>query len=195
MYNLESIKRFCFNCKKCDLYKTRTNVVFGDGNENADLMFIGEGPGYNEDQTGIPFVGRAGKLLDKMLNAINLSRQDVYIANIVKCRPPNNRNPLKQESDICIDYLRWQVKLIKPSIIVCLGSVAAKNIIDPNFRLTANRGIWIKKGNVDIIASFHPAALLRDEKKKSPAWEDFKSIKSKYDELNQQSEEEELVNV
>lgn len=195
MYNLEEIKKFCFNCRKCDLHKTRTNVVFGDGYENADIMFIGEGPGYNEDKTGIPFVGRAGKLLDKMLSAISLSRKDVYIANIVKCRPPNNRNPLKQESDICIDYLRWQVKLIKPKIIVCLGSVAAKNIIDPDFRITANRGLWVKKGNIDIIATFHPAALLRDEKKKSPAWEDFKNLKSKYDDLNQLSDKEELINV
>ncbi len=183
MYNLEDIKKYCLECKKCDLHKTRKNVVFGNGYEKADIMFIGEGPGYNEDVQGKVFVGRAGHLLDRMLNAIDLKRNQIYITNIVKCRPPNNRNPYEDESKKCIEYLRWQVKLIKPKIIVCLGAVSARNIIDKRFRITANRGEWIEKGNFFIMPTYHPAALLRDESKKKPAWEDFKNIKSKYIEL------------
>ncbi|RKD30858.1 uracil-DNA glycosylase [Thermohalobacter berrensis] len=183
MYTLEEVKNYCKLCQKCDLYKNRTNVVFGEGNVKADIMFIGEGPGYNEDIQGRPFVGVAGQLLTKMIKAINLDRKDVYITNIVKCRPPNNRNPFEKESEKCIEYLRWQVKLINPKIIVCLGAVSGRNIISPNFRVTMDRGKWFKKGTFNIIATFHPAAILRDKSKKKPAWDDFKSIKAKYNEL------------
>lgn len=183
MYTLEEIKTFVYGCRKCQLNSTRTNVVFGEGNPKADIMFIGEGSGYNEDVQGRPFVGVAGQLLDKMLNAIGIEREDVYISNIVKCRPPNNRNPLEDESKICIEYLRWQVKIIDPKIIVCLGAVSARNIIDSNFRVTKDRGKWFKVGKFDIITTYHPAAVLRDENKKRPAWEDFKNIRKKYDEI------------
>ncbi|EOC99975.1 uracil-DNA glycosylase [Caldisalinibacter kiritimatiensis] len=183
MYTLDELNNIVQKCKRCNLHKTRTNVVFGEGNENADIMFIGEGPGYNEDIQGRPFVGAAGKLLDKMLKAIDLDRNEIYIANIVKCRPPNNRNPLRTESEKCIEYLRWQVHIIRPKIIVCLGAVSARNIIEPQFRITKDRGKWVKKGQFYIMPTYHPAALLRDENKKRPAWEDLKNIRSKYNEI------------
>lgn len=183
MYDLNEVKNYCLICKKCRLHETRTNVVFGEGNEDADIMFIGEGPGYNEDKQGKPFVGAAGHLLDKILAAINLNRNDIYIANIVKCRPPGNRNPLPEEMSSCIDYLRWQVKLINPKIIVCLGAVSARNIISPDFRITKDRGQWINKGKFFIMPTYHPAAVLRDDNKKRPVWEDFKKIREKYDDL------------
>lgn len=183
MYSLKELENFVHKCKKCPLGENRTNIVFGEGNEEADIMFIGEGPGYYEDKTGRPFVGKAGQLLNKMLNSIGLTRKDVYIANIVKCRPPNNRNPSEYESKACLDFLRWQVKIINPKIIVCLGAVAAKNIIDRDFSVTKNRGIWYNKGKFHIIATYHPAALLRDNSKKKYAWEDLKSIRDKYEQI------------
>lgn len=183
MYNLKELEAFVHQCKRCPLYKNRTNVVFGEGNPQADVMFIGEGPGYYEDQMGRPFVGRAGQLLDKMIESIGFKRDEVYIANIVKCRPPNNRDPHDEESEKCLDFLRWQVKIVDPIIIVCLGAVSARNIIDKNFRITQNRGVWYKRGKFNIIATYHPAALLRDESKKIDAWEDLKSVRNKYDEL------------
>lgn len=133
---------------------------------------------------GRPFVGRAGQLLDKMIEAIGLKREDIYITNIVKCRPPNNRNPLEEESNTCIEFLRWQVKIIDPNIIVCLGAVAARNIIDKDFRITKERGIWFDRGKYSIIATYHPAALLRDQSKKGEAWEDFKNIRKRYEEAD-----------
>lgn len=180
MYTLEELESIVNKCKRCPLHRTRTNVVFGEGNTKANMIFIGEGPGFYEDKMGRPFVGRAGQLLDKMIEAIGLRREEVYITNIVKCRPPNNRNPLEEESDICIEFLRWQVKIIDPTIIVCLGAVAARNIIDRNFKITRQRGIWFNRGKYSIIATYHPAALLRDQSKKREAWEDFKSIREKY---------------
>lgn len=183
MHTLEELERYCLKCDKCLLHKTRTNVVFGEGNPNATIMFIGEGPGYNEDKQGRPFVGVAGQLLDRMLNAIGLKREEVYIANIVKCRPPNNRNPLVEETKTCIEYLRWQVKLVNPKIIVCLGAVSAQNIISQDFKITKDRGIWVELGKFYVLPTYHPAALLRDENKKRPAWEDFKNIRRKYEEL------------
>lgn len=183
MYTLDSLEQICHGCRKCKLGETRNQLVFGKGKEDADMMLIGEGPGYNEDQQGIPFVGVAGQLLDKILTAIELSKEEVYIANIVKCRPPNNRNPLKEEEDSCLPYLRWQVKIVEPQIIVCLGAVASKRLIDENFRITREHGKWFKKGNYWMIATYHPAALLRDESKKRDAWDDWKIIKAKYDEL------------
>ncbi len=189
MYTLDKLQLIVKRCERCFLSKNRTKVVFGEGNENAEIIFIGEGPGYNEDKIGRPFVGRAGQLLDKMLGAINLKREDVYIANIVKCRPPNNRNPLEEESNTCIEFLRWQVKIIDPTIIVCLGAIAAKNIIDKDFKITKDRGNWINRGKYSIIATYHPAALLRDEGKKKEAWEDFKNIKRKYEKINTNKKE------
>ena len=183
MYTLDELKYIVSRCNKCDLHRGRTNVVFGEGNEHARIMFIGEGPGYNEDRMGRPFVGKAGQLLDKMIQSIGLRREEVYIANIVKCRPPENRNPYEEESKICIEYLRWQVKIINPDIIVCLGAIASRNIISPDFKVTSERGIWVKKGSFYIMATYHPAALLRDESKKKGAWKDFKSIRAKYEEI------------
>lgn len=183
MYTLEELEYIVSKCNRCELYRGRSNTVFGEGNKQAKIMFIGEGPGYYEDKMGRPFVGKAGQLLDKMLEAIDLKREEIYITNIVKCRPPNNRNPLEKESKICIEYLRWQVKIIDPDILVCLGAVSARNIISSDFKVTTDRGIWVKKGKFYIMPTYHPAALLRDESKKRGAWEDFKSIKEKYMEI------------
>lgn len=184
MYTMDELKKFCFRCKKCRLSTTRTNVVFGEGNEKAEIMFVGEGPGYNEDMQGRPFVGRAGQLLDKMLEAVQLDRKDIYIANIVKCRPPNNRNPLDDESEVCIDYLRWQVKLIQPKIIVCLGAVSAKKLINSELSITRQRGMFVKKGNIFFMPTYHPSYLLRNESAKKDGWEDFKQIVNKLSEIN-----------
>ncbi len=185
MYTLDELETIVHRCKSCPLSKTRTNVVFGEGNENSRIMFIGEGPGYYEDKMGRPFVGKAGQLLDNMLKAINLTRKDIYIANIVKCRPPNNRDPKEEESKVCIEYLRWQVKIINPSILVCLGRIAAINIIDSNLKITKDRGKWVKKGKFYMMATYHPAALLRDKNKKKDSWEDFKKIRDKNIELGE----------
>ncbi len=183
MLTWEELENKCRNCYRCSLGQTRTNLVFGVGNKQSDILFVGEGPGYYEDMQGEPFVGAAGKLLDKMLASINLDRTQVYIANVVKCRPPQNRDPLPDEQKACLDYLRIQFLLIKPKIIVCLGRIAAQAIISPDFRITKSRGIWFNKKGIDIIATYHPSALLRDESKKRPAWEDLKSIKKKYEEV------------
>lgn len=181
----DELNYLCNNCTDCPLCKTRHNVVIGVGNTHSKILFVGEGPGYYEDMQGEPFVGAAGQLLDKMLAAINLNRNQVYISNIVKCRPPQNRDPLPQEQSACIKYLRQQFKLIRPEIIVCLGRIAAKAIIEPNFRITRDRGKWYNKKGIDIIATFHPSALLRDESKKPAAWEDFKQIRDKLKEINE----------
>lgn len=183
MYNLKDIENYCIKCKKCKLYRTRNNVVFGEGNKSADIMLVGEGPGYYEDMNGIPFIGKAGKLLDKMLLSIDLKREDIYISNIVKCRPPNNRNPENDEQNACIEYLRWQVKLIKPKLIVCLGSVAAKRLIDKNKSISVMRGKLFKKSNILFIATYHPSYLLRNESAKKYAWDDLKLIKQEYNRI------------
>lgn len=174
------------DCRKCGLCEARYNIVIGDGNPHAKLMFIGEGPGRDEDLQGIPFVGAAGKLLDKMLRAIDIERQDVYIANVVKCRPPNNRVPTYEEASMCLPYLRAQYALVRPEIVVCLGATAARNIIDKDIYITRDRGRWIEKNSVWFMATYHPAALLRDESKKRDAWEDLKSIKRRYDSIAKQ---------
>lgn len=179
----EILESACHNCKKCRLSEMRTNVVIGTGNRNADILFIGEGPGEQEDLQGFPFVGPAGQLLDKMLAAIGLSRQEVYIANAVKCRPPGNRDPHEDEQASCMNYLRYQFLLIQPKIIVCLGRIAAQAIIEKDFKITKERGNWICRKGCWIMATYHPSALLRDETKKRPAWEDFKEIRKKLHEL------------
>ena len=177
--SLEELKKSCEECRKCALCETRTNCVFGVGNQNASLMFVGEAPGEQEDKTGIPFVGRAGQLLDKFLAAVDIDREDVYIANILKCRPPKNRDPLPDEEDACIGFLREQVALINPKVIVCLGRISAMRLIKPDFKITQEHGTWFKKGNYLMTAVYHPAALLRDPRKKEDMLEDMKKIKEK----------------
>ncbi|MEE1061695.1 MAG: uracil-DNA glycosylase [Ruminococcus sp.] len=180
----EELKNACANCQKCELCKTRNNVVVGVGNEKADVMFIGEGPGENEDLQGEPFVGRAGKLLDKMLAAVDLDRNtNIYIANIVKCRPPQNRDPKPEEQEMCIDWLRAQVKMIKPKIIVCLGRIAAAKIIKPDIKITKEHGMWFEKGGIEMMAMLHPAALLRDPRKKPEAFDDFLKLRDRLEQL------------
>ena len=171
-------------CTRCGLCETRHNVVFGMGNREADVMFIGEGPGEQEDLTGLPFVGPAGKLLDDMLSIIDLDRNtNCYIANIVKCRPPRNRDPLETEQDACIDYLRQQVALVKPKIIVCLGRIAAKRLIDQEFRITRQHGQWTERNGVCMSAIYHPSALLRDVSKRPETFEDLLSLREKIREV------------
>ena len=184
MLNWQELKGVCANCTRCGLCETRHNVVFGVGNETADIMFIGEGPGEQEDLQGQPFVGPAGKLLDDMLSIIDLNRREnCYIANIVKCRPPRNRDPLETEQDACIGYLRNQVALIKPKVIVCLGRIAAKRIIDPEYRITRDHGAWVRKGDVWMTAIYHPSALLRDVTKRPETFDDLLSIREKLREV------------
>ena len=183
MKSWETLEGACLNCRKCRLWETRTNVVIGVGNRNADIMFVGEGPGQQEDLQGEPFVGPAGKLLDKMLASIGLDREKVYIANIVKCRPPGNRDPHEDEQEACMNYLRYQLMLVKPKIIVCLGRIAATAIIDKDFKITRQHGQWTERKGYWFIATYHPSALLRDESKKRPAWEDLKLIRAKLDEI------------
>lgn len=183
MKSWETLEGACLNCRKCRLWETRTNVVIGVGNRNADIMFVGEGPGQQEDLQGEPFVGPAGKLLDKMLASIGLDREKVYIANIVKCRPPGNRDPHDDEQEACMNYLRYQLMLVKPKIIVCLGRIAATAIIDKDFKITRQHGRWTERKGYWFIATYHPSALLRDESKKRPAWEDLKLIRAKLDEI------------
>lgn len=175
------LKEKCLVCQECGLCEERHNVVFGVGNEKSPVIFIGEGPGENEDIKGEPFVGRAGQLLDKMLAAVDLDRSKIYIANMVKCRPPKNRDPKPEEIEKCIGYLREQVRLINPKMIVCLGRVAACRLIDPDFKVTKQHGIWYEKGKIKFMATFHPAALLRNPNQKPEAFEDFLKIKEEYD--------------
>lgn len=172
----EELEGQCSQCRRCSLGETRTNLVFGVGNRQAEVMFIGEGPGRDEDLQGVPFVGKAGQLLDDMLSIIDLDRTQVYIANIVKCRPPNNRDPLTVEQEACIKWLRQQTRLISPKIIVCLGRIAAKRIIDEDFSITRQHGQWIEKGGIHMMAMYHPAALLRDDTKKPDTFFDLKSL-------------------
>ncbi len=174
------INEVCAGCVRCPLASSRTNCVFGTGNPDARLMFVGEAPGEQEDLSGTPFVGRAGQLLDKYLAAVGIPREDVYIANILKCRPPKNRDPLPAEEDACIGYLREQVKIIRPGIIVCLGRIAAIRLIDPKYRISEMHGQWVEKGNFLMTAVFHPAALLRDPRRKADMLEDMKKIAEKY---------------
>ncbi len=177
----DELENECKNCKKCELGETRTKCVFGCGNRNADLMFVGEAPGENEDMTGIPFVGRAGQLFDKYLEAVGIERDEVYIANMLKCRPPKNRDPKPEEEDLCIGYLREQVRLIKPKLIVCLGRISAMRLIDPDFRITKQHGQWVKRGAFEMCAVYHPSLLLRDPRRKPEMLIDMKSVKAKLD--------------
>ncbi len=172
----EELEKSIIDCKKCKLCTNRKNIVFGQGNKNAKIMFIGEGPGADEDMQGIPFVGKAGKLMDEAFKGIGINRQDVYIANIVKCRPPSNRDPEEDEVDVCLNYLRNQVILIKPQIIVLLGRIALKNILGNEYNISTARGKWVEKKGIMYMPTWHPAALLRDENKKIDFWKDLKEV-------------------
>ena len=173
----------CAACQKCALGATRTKSVFGTGSRTADLLFVGEAPGEQEDLTGTPFVGRAGQLLDKFLAAVDISREDVYIANILKCRPPQNRDPLPAEEAACMDYLREQVRLLQPKLIVCLGRISAQKLIKQDFAITKEHGQWFEKNGYLMTAVYHPAYLLRDPRKKEDMLEDMKRIAAKLAEL------------
>lgn len=179
MMDWDKLEKTCLNCTRCGLCETRNHVVFGVGPKDADVMFVGEGPGEQEDLKGEPFVGAAGMLLDDMLSIIDLNRENCYIANIVKCRPPRNRDPLETEQDACIGYLRNQVALIRPGIIVCLGRVAAKRLIDPEYRITREHGTWVQKGGIWMSAIYHPSALLRDVSKRPETFDDLISLREK----------------
>ena len=183
MKDWDALYEECIHCQKCGLAETRTNVVFGEGARDAEVMFIGEGPGEQEDRTGRPFVGRAGQLLDDMLAMIDLKREKVFIGNMVKCRPPQNRDPLNIEQEACIGYLRNQVALLKPKIIVCLGRIAAMKLIQEDFKITREHGQWLEKAGVWMMAMYHPSALLRDPRKRPESFEDLKSLQAKIREV------------
>jgi len=178
------LEESCMACQRCGLCQTRHHVVFGVGNRQADVMFVGEGPGEQEDLKGEPFVGPAGQLLDDMLSIIDLDRNtNCYIANIVKCRPPHNRDPLETEQDACIDYLQQQIALIQPKILVCLGRVAAMRLIRSDYRITREHGQWVQKDGIWMSATLHPSALLRDASKRPDSFDDLMSIRRKMQEL------------
>lgn len=184
MMTWQELERLCGQCTRCPLCTTRTHVVFGAGQTTAEVMFVGEGPGEHEDLQGKPFVGRAGQLLDDMLSLIGLSREsNFYIANIVKCRPPQNRDPLNTEQDACIPWLEEQIALLQPKIIVCLGRVAAQRLIKPDFKISQEHGQWFRRGDAYITAIYHPAALLRDDSKKPDTFVDLRAIRAKVREL------------
>lgn len=184
MYNSwEELEEKIENCNQCKLCSNRNHIVLGEGNRNADIMFIGEGPGADEDLQGKPFFGKAGQLMNKAFEALEIKREEVYITNIVKCRPPQNRNPEKDEAIACMDYLRSQVMLIKPKVIILLGNVALKNILGDEYGITKSRGKWVEKKGIWYMPTFHPAALLRDDSKKIEFWRDLKLVKDKLKEL------------
>ena len=185
MMNWEELQKSCNSCTKCGLCRTRTNVVFGVGNQNADIMFVGEGPGEQEDLQGIPFVGPAGKVLDILLTSAGLNRKDVYITNIVKCHPPGNRDPLPEEQETCMQYLRAETTLLHPPIIVCLGRIAAQKLISPNFKISREHGMWTHRKGYWMTAVYHPSAILRDPAKLEEAKQDFQSIISKVREIEE----------
>ena len=189
MNEWECLENQCDNCTRCGLFHTRNNVVFGVGVRDADIMFIGEGPGEQEDLQGEPFVGAAGKLLDDMLSIIGVNRKNCYIANVVKCRPPGNRDPLDEEQAACIPYLRKQVELVKPQIIVCLGRIAARRIIYPDYRITRDHGTWICRNGTWMTAIYHPSALLRDLSKRPDTFADLLSIEEKLREVHANMQE------
>lgn len=186
MYNnWEKLEEVVKQCRKCRLCETRKNVVLGVGNREANIMFIGEGPGADEDAQGEPFVGKAGKLMNMAFDMLGIKREEIYIANIVKCRPPNNRNPQDDEAENCLDYLRNQVILVKPKIIVLLGSVALKNVLGKEYGITASRGKWLERKGILYMPTWHPAALLRDENKKIDFIKDLKQVIKRYNEICQ----------
>ncbi len=184
--DFEQLKSNCASCRKCALGSSRKNSVFERGSRQARLMFVGEAPGGQEDETGIPFVGAAGQLLDKYLEAVGIDREEVYICNILKCRPPQNRDPLPEEQEACMDHLRAQVRLVKPKMIVCLGRIAAMRLISPDYRITREHGVFQKKGNFLITAVYHPSALLRDPSKKEDMLKDMLRIAEEYKKIKEE---------
>ena len=180
---MHELRQRCLQCHACPLARTRTSVVFGVGPERSDVVFVGEGPGQQEDLMGEPFVGPAGKLLDDMLSIIDLGRENSYIANIVKCRPPNNRDPLPEEQDACIGYLEEQLRILKPRIIVCLGRIAAQRLIHPEFRITREHGTWTQREGILYTAMYHPSALLRDPSKRPDTFQDLLALRTKLQSL------------
>ena len=180
MDNWDVLKTECASCRACPLCEGRHNLVFGVGNEHADLMFIGEGPGEQEDLQGVPFVGPAGKLLDSMLEMIDLDRSKIYIANMVKCRPPHNRDPQASEMAACRAWLDRQIALVDPRLIVCLGRISAMALIRDDFRITREHGLWFDKDGRRILATFHPSALLRDPSRRPEAFMDLREIRKEY---------------
>ena len=183
MEKWEALRRECLDCRACGLCETRTQVVFGVGNPDAGVLFIGEAPGANEDLQGEPFVGRGGKLLDEMLAMIGLDRSKIYISNSVKCRPPENRDPLNTEKDACRGFLRRQVQLMRPKIIVCLGRISAMELIKEDFKITREHGQFFDRNGTLMMALYHPAALLRDPHKKPETFEDLKRLQAKIMEI------------
>ena len=182
--DFEALKQECLNCHKCGLCETRTNVVFGEGVANAEVMFVGEGPGRSEDEQGLPFVGRSGKLLDQYLEAVDLYRdKNIFIANIVKCRPPENRDPLPEEREACLPWLREQFRIIRPKIVVCLGRIAAQQLIRSDFSVMKEHGVFEEKKGVWFMGTMHPAALLRNPRMKPDAFADFVALRDKINEV------------
>ncbi len=182
--SFEELEKEIKDCQKCKLCHNRNNIVIEDGDRQSKVMMIGEGPGADEDEQGVPFVGKAGKLMNQAFKGIGFEREKIYIANIVKCRPPMNRNPEQDEINACIDYLRTQVMLVKPKIIVLLGNVALKAILGEEYSITKARGKWIEKKGIRYMPTFHPAALLRDEQKKIDFWKDLKEVKKEIEKLS-----------
>lgn len=180
---LAELEQSLAGCQRCGLCRGRQNIVFGRGAAAARIMFVGEGPGGDEDRLGLPFVGRAGQLLDKILAAAELPPEDIYICNVVKCRPPGNRLPEAAEVAACKPYLREQIRIVQPWIIVCLGALAGQTLLEPGLKITRDRGSWRRKGAFWLLPTFHPAALLRDESKKRPVWQDMLSLRERYHEL------------
>ena len=176
--DMNQLREQCLQCHACGLSETRHNVVFGVGLETSPIMFVGEGPGEQEDLQGEPFVGAAGKLLDDMLSIIDLGRHNCYIANIVKCRPPRNRDPMETEQEACIHWLRAQTKLIRPKIIVCLGRIAARKLIVSDFRITQDHGLWYPRSTIQMMGMYHPSALLRDPTKRPETFDDLKKLQA-----------------
>ena len=183
MRTWQELEQQCARCTACPLCETRHNVVFGVGKRDADVMFVGEGPGEQEDLKGEPFVGPAGQLLDDMLSIIDFDRTNCYIANIVKCRPPRNRDPQETEQNACIGYLQDQLALVQPKVIVCLGRIAALRLIDPNYRITREHGQWVRRDGIWLTAFYHPSALLRDPAKRPETFDDLLSLRAKLREL------------
>ena len=181
--NWEELEFQCHNCHRCRLSETRTNVVFGVGPRDSSVLFVGEGPGQHEDLQGEPFVGAAGKFLDEMLSIIDLGRHNCYITNVVKCRPPQNRDPLPEEKEVCIPYLRQQFRLMRPKVLICLGRIAAASLIHEDYKITREHGQWVERNGIYMTAIYHPSALLRDPKRRPEAFEDLIRIREKLMEI------------
>ena len=182
--DLEELKRECLDCRRCGLCETRTNVVFGEGDPHAQLMFIGEGPGFDEDRLGRPFVGKAGQLLDKMITAMQFTREGVYICNIVKCRPPGNRVPMPEEAEACLPYLKAQIALVSPQVIVLLGATAAHYLLGRQEGITRLRGRWLDYDGIPVMPTYHPAFLLRKPEAKRDAWNDLQQVMAKFNKFH-----------